>query len=95
MTADEQESLYASLKKAHPDWTDQFCSGYVSGVMDEETREKPNSIFTRRIGGLDHYALGYLVGFALHRGQDVEMEPWFRFVGLLVKGLQDAPINQA
>lgn len=93
MTADEQEVLYASLKKHHPDWTDQFCSGYLSGVMDEEVRPRPNPVYSRRSVDLDHYTLGYLTGFALHRGQDCEMEPWFRFVGLLVRGLNDAPTD--
>jgi hypothetical protein len=89
MRADEQEKMFASLKQAHPDWTDQFCSGYVAGVADEDHRPKPNSILTKRVGGLDHYALGYLTGFAMHRGEDCELEPWFKFIGLLVKGLRD------
>jgi hypothetical protein len=95
LTAEEQEKLYASLKLHHPDWTDQFCSGYVSGVMDESIRTKPNPLFTKRRANLDHYALGYLTGFAVHRGSDVETEPWFNFVGLLVKGLRDETSDKA
>jgi hypothetical protein len=90
MTVIEQEELFVSLKNSHPAWTDKFCSGYVAGVVDEATQSKPKAELARRRTELDHYALGYLTGFAMHRGQDAETEPWFGFVGNLVKGLKDA-----
>jgi hypothetical protein len=34
---------------------------------------------------LDDYGLGYLMGFAMRRGPDAEIEPWFGLIGLLVE----------
>lgn len=84
MIVQEQEQLFAALKEAHPAWTPRFTSGYVHGVNDESCRTRPKSSFVREAAVLDHYALGYLTGFALHRGVDAELEPWFGFVSLLV-----------
>ena len=82
MTPDQQEKLFASLRKAHPTWSVQRLSGYVHGVNDEETQDKPTRSMRQR---RDEYGIGYLVGFAVRRGSDVEHLTWFRFVGDLVK----------
>lgn len=85
MTAREQEELFKTLKVKHPGWTDRFASGYVAGVVAEGLREKPDRVQVDSAHLLDHYALGYLTGFAVHRGSDVEQEGWFSYVGLLVE----------
>ena len=85
MTSVEQEALFKQLKQSHPGWTDRFTSGYVAGVVAEGLREKPDRVQADAARLLDHYALGYLTGFAVHRGSDVEQESWFNYVGLLVE----------
>ena len=85
MTALEQEALFKQLKQSHPGWTDRFTSGYVAGVVAEGLRASPERIQVDSAHLLDHYALGYLTGFAVHRGSDVEQEGWFNYVGLLVE----------
>ena len=85
MTALEQETLFKQLKAKHAGWTDRFTSGYVAGVVAESLRFSPERIQVDEARELDHYALGYLTGFAVHRGSDVEQETWFGYVGLLVE----------
>ena len=85
MTSVQQEQLFKELKAKHPGWTDRFTSGYVAGVVAEGLREKPDRLQVDSAHLLDHYALGYLTGFAVHRGSDVEQESWFNYVGLLVE----------
>ena len=80
MTVAEQEALFKSLKEAHPKWTNKFCSGYVAGVVDEARHEQPENTFVKDADLLDPYALGYITGFAVHRGSDAELEPWFENV---------------
>jgi hypothetical protein len=87
MTATEQESMFKLLQRVHPTWSTYFVSGYIHGVQDEGLRPKPQGLYIRDARRLDQYALGYLIGFALHRGTDAESEPWFGFVGELVKDL--------
>ena len=91
MTHAEQEALFATLRATHTDWSTQFVSGYVAGVVDEGIKTRPSSSLIHR---RDQYAVGYLVGFAVHRGSDVEEAGWFGFVGDLVKGLRSAPGNK-
>jgi hypothetical protein len=88
MTNVESERLYADLKRTHVGWTDKFTSGYVHGAADAEVRTRPQTIEVDRAAHLEHYALGYLTGFAMHSGSDVETEKWFGYVGLLVEGLK-------
>jgi len=85
MTSKEQEALFKQLKEKHSGWTDRFTSGYVAGVVAEALRPNPDRIQVDSAHDLDHYALGYLTGFAVHRGSDVEQEGWFSYVGLLVE----------
>ena len=85
MTARELEALFKQLKQTHPGWTDRFTSGYIAGVVAEGLREKPDRIQVDKAREIDHYALGYLTGFAVHRGSDVEQESWFSYCGLLVE----------
>ena len=89
MTNAESERLFAALKKIHPSWTNRFCSGYVHGVQDEALRTNPQQIEVDKAAYLDHYALGYLTAFVVHRGEDVEQEKWFSYVGLLVDGIKN------
>jgi hypothetical protein len=88
MTAADREKFFRDLQTAHPAWTPKFCSGYVHGADDEVAREVPHAEYIRRIADLDHYALGYLTGFAVHRGADCEMEKWFGAVAGLVEHAQ-------
>ena len=85
MNSREQETFFAELRIEHPAWTIQFCSGYVAGVLDESMRPNPKSALVKDAAHLDHYALGYLLAFAIHRGPDCESEPWYNVVGLLVE----------
>jgi hypothetical protein len=85
MNAKEQEQMFKDLRTAHPGWTKEFTSGYVHGVEDEGIRQKPAGSFIEGARQIDHYALGYLMGFAMHRGTDCEQEAWFGFVSLLVE----------
>jgi hypothetical protein len=79
MTPQEQNQLYLDLKAAHPGWSNRFLSGYVHGANDEPDKKRPSVSLTAQAHDLDHYALGYLTGFSVHRGPDAEMEPWFGF----------------
>ncbi len=72
----EQEALFKQLKAAHPRWTDAFVSGYVHGVADESFRGSP-----MLKGRVDPYGKGYLLGFALHFGEDAELASWFGALG--------------
>lgn len=84
MTPPEQEKLFADLREMHPNWTARFCSGYVHGAQDETKQRKPRSGMLVDARHLDHYALGYLTGFAVHCGPDAEQESWFGFAGMLI-----------
>jgi hypothetical protein len=88
MLAKDQETLFKNLKAAHPGWTPKFTSGYVHGASDEELRGMPARAMVLGAEDMDQYSLGYLTGFAMHRGTDVEIEKWFGFVGLLVEELR-------
>jgi hypothetical protein len=77
MSPAEQEKLFAVLKAAHPDFPDRFISGYVHGAADEAERKHPKGEFKSSAKVLDLYAVGYLTGFAVHRGPDAQLEPWF------------------
>jgi hypothetical protein len=83
MTVVEQELLFASLRRDHPDWPVRLASGYVHGAHDEGLYDKPQ--VSTRHPRKDEYRLGYLVGFAVRRGLDAESEKWFRFIGDLLK----------
>jgi hypothetical protein len=87
MSPADQEKLFTEIGTVHPTWTPKFKSGYVHGANDETTRTRPVSRYVREATGyVDYeYALGYLAGFATHRGVDAEMEPWFDFIGDLVR----------
>lgn len=82
MSPAEQENLFAKLRSVHPKWTPRFTSGYVHGAKDERERAEPPPQFAREH---TEYAHGYLLGFAVHRGEDAEVEPWFATVGELVQ----------
>lgn len=78
MTAVEQEKYFLKLRAAHPGWTSEFTSGYVHGVQDEAERPTPQQVYSRsRSISRDGYRRGYLFGFIMHRGSDVEMARWF------------------
>ena len=81
----EQEALFKQLKEKHPGWTDRFASGYVAGAVAEEIRNSPDRLQVDAAHLIDHYALGYLLGFAIHRGSDVEQESWFGYISLLAE----------
>lgn len=85
MTPQEQEAMFTQLKALHPRWPDRFISGYVAGAQDEDNRPQPSAIYRQTAMELDHYALGYLLGFAIHRGVDAEQEPWFHLIGLIAE----------
>ena len=85
MTPKEQEALYRDIHAVHPQWPPRFLSGYVHGAVDEENYRTPRSEMVHNAHDLDHYALGYLTGFAMRRGQDAETELWFDFVALIVR----------
>jgi len=78
MTPDYQEKLFTSLRNAHPAWSVRRVSGYVHGANDESRLDQPMRDMQKR---RDEYALGYLIGFAVRRGEDAEHEKWFRLVG--------------
>jgi hypothetical protein len=82
MLPDEAEQLFAAMKTAHPNWTPQYVSGYVHGAQDEGSRRQPKPTFITGAKHLDHYALGYLNGFATHRGPDAELEPRFGYANI-------------
>jgi hypothetical protein len=90
LTPAEQEMMFKQLRALHPQWPDRFISGYVAGAQDEDRRSQPTSIQRQKALGLDHYALGYLTGFAVHRGVDAEAEPWFHLIGLIVEEHREA-----
>jgi hypothetical protein len=85
MNAQDQEKLFAALQTAHPHWPKRFISGYVNGVLDEGMGSRPQRVMVEDAKEQSPYALGYLVGFAIRRGGDVEREPWFGFVSLVVE----------
>jgi hypothetical protein len=88
MTGKEQEQLFTELRASHPEWAPKFCSGYVHGAVDELLRDKPKGTYIIDAGKKEQYALGYLVGFAVRRGTDCELEPWFSVIGDMMKGLK-------
>jgi hypothetical protein len=90
MSPQEQEALFKSMKESHPQWHPQFISGYVDGAQDEDRRSEPNSVHVHQAHDLRIYSLGYLTGFAIHRGVDCEIEPWFSFISLMVQDAKDA-----
>ena len=85
MSPADQEKLFISLRGTHPTWSVQRLSGYVHGANDESRLGQPQRIMQNQ---QDEYALGYLTGFAVRRGEDAEYERWFRFIGDLVKECQ-------
>jgi len=85
MSPAEQEKLFGVLRIAHQKWSPRFCSGYVHGAQDEQFRTKPKRDQLLMAEALDDYGLGYLMGFAMRRGPDAEIEPWFGLIGLLVE----------
>jgi hypothetical protein len=85
MNPQEQEQLFKKLQVLHPQWPNRFISGYVAGAQDEDRHAQPSAIQRQKAVELDHYALGYLVGFAMYRGPDAEAEPWFHLIGLIVE----------
>jgi hypothetical protein len=91
MTPADQDKLFKELRVLHRDWMNRFTSGYVHGVSDEGDFKAPRPDFIQQASPesrLDEYALGYLTGFAVHRGPDVEREPWFGFIGDLVRSVK-------
>jgi hypothetical protein len=58
-------------------------------MMDEEVHRTPKRVYVDDAHLLDHYALAYLTAFAIHRGEDVEQEKWFSYVGLLVASVRE------
>jgi hypothetical protein len=84
MNPQDQEKLFLSLRAIHPQWGVRFCSGYVHGVRDEEKRRTPQVAYIQGAVQKELYSTGYLTGFAVRRGSDAEVEPWFDFVGDLV-----------
>lgn len=89
MDAKEREILFHNLREVHPRWPVRFVSGYIHGLEDEDRHKRPARAFLEGAQALDHYALGYLVSFAVHRGPDSELEPWFSLIGLIVKECRD------
>ena len=84
MTIQEQEELFAFLRATPPNWSLKLCSGYVHGCVDEGKLKAPRgSLRSSKVH--DDYALGYLAGFAVRRGEDAEREPWFDFIYHLVR----------
>lgn len=90
MTPLEREKMFRDLQAIHPQWPPRFISGYIHGVEDEDRHKHPAKTFQDSAHDLDHYALGYLVGFAMHRGPDAECEPWFHLIGLIVEEHREA-----
>lgn len=83
MSPTDQDKLFVSLRKTHSKWSMMYCSGYVHGAKDEGVWRNPRKEFRLPTSGChDDYTLGYLTGFAIHRGVDAETEPWFAFMGL-------------
>jgi hypothetical protein len=85
MNPQEQKALYRKMQLANPQWPTRFLSGYVAGAQHETQYQQPVRFMQEQAHDLDHYALGYLVGFAMYRGPDAETEPWFHLVGLIVE----------
>jgi hypothetical protein len=71
MTATEQEDLFKMLKAAHPTWHPRLTSGYVAGAAAAEAGDKMHK------QPFDEYGHGFILGFAIHSGADVELESWF------------------
>jgi hypothetical protein len=89
MSPTEQEALFKTLQTIYPHWQPQFCSGYVHGAADEGRRKFPQPLF---LDAEDDYEIGYLLGFAIHRGVDAEVEPWFsKIADRLVEATREAP----
>jgi hypothetical protein len=87
----DQEKLFKQLRSIHPQWPILFLSGYIHGVNDEESRACPLDAQIQKASELDRYGLGYLLGFAMHRGIDAEMEPWYGLIALMVR--EDACVD--
>jgi hypothetical protein len=85
MSPADLEKMFTDLRSAHSGWTPRLCSGFVHGVRDEADRKDPQRCYVRDAKLLDHYALGYLIGFSVTRGIDAAFEPWFGLVELLVE----------
>ena len=94
LSPQDQEAFFANLKAAHPGWSPRFISGYIHGMQDEGKYKQPRHTYVREAGDLAHYALGYLLGFAMHRGIDCETESWYGFVGTLVAQVKDCSSDE-
>jgi len=82
MNVQEQEKLFRKLRKEYAGWSSEFISGYVHGAQDESMFDRPHMDQTG-----DSYSTGYVVGFAVHRGIDATVEPWFAQVPVQYRGL--------
>ena len=69
MDVKTQELLFENTRKRHPTWTPRFCSGYVHGANDEGFCKFPDP---SRRGSKEEYNLGYLIGFVVCRGPEIE-----------------------
>jgi len=80
VTPPEQEQMCLWLREKHPRWTLRFCSGWVHGAQDETFRRIPCPGY---VSGMmkDDYDRGYVLGFMVHRGPDVESMPCFGGIG--------------
>ncbi len=85
MTTQEQENLYALLKKRYPAWDLRRVSGYVHGAVSGYTRRKPPQVYLYRFKEDDPYSVGYIYGFIDAYGHDaVAMENWAADLGITV-----------
>ena len=82
MTPKEQDELYQTMRATFPAWTFRFTSGYVHGRNDEPEQGQPDAVY---VEADDDYALGYKTGFAVARGADADIEPWFERVAAQVQ----------
>lgn len=75
MNGNEQEVLFARVRRRFVAWSKGKCSGYVHGILDERKLPEPQDYYR---GNCDDYSRGYSKGFLDARGEDAFQEDWFK-----------------
>ncbi len=83
LSPEQQEELFALVRKHFPDWNVRKRSGYVHGVLDGAKRDAPKGEYIRgsKKTPPKPYAIGYLYGFLDMAGVDALMQDWVKELG--------------
>ena len=75
MTIEEQQKLFAAVRKRWKKWSGHRASGYVHGVINGLSYNKPLQFYVQRFKD-DPYAYGYIYGFIDAYGEDALTAEW-------------------